>query len=497
MFRTDPRKTHFAPSSASTVSTAPTGYPHRLNFYTVPPTSEITLDQFEQWALNRLKVLGEIESCQYRNKTAKETEAILKPLLDKYLPLSTSTSAGFSTAKLAKVTEERKKDHYSHFILRLTFARSDELRARFSRAERVLFRIRWATDDAVERQRFLGSLNLNWDPIDADELQNLSPYLSSLSGPTAANETYFKVDWERVPDLVEQRRVFLRAGKAYVPTSEQLSLVSAEFTSRLDAALELTARSLPRLDEDDRIIPILNHLSLDFTQPEYNTPANLTGAAITAKSIDGLVNPHFPLCMSHLHNTLKRTHHLKHFGRLQYTLFLKGIGLSPDEAITFWRTSFSTITDDKFTKDYRYNIRHAYGLEGNRRNYKPLSCQQILIDRPPGPGETHGCPYRHFSVDNLVAALSRGGIVDKNVLGGVREDVEKKKFHLACNRVFEHVHARELKREKDEGRAVNETIVHPNVYFARSWELRNPGVRARGAGAVEEEQGGQGGHGEE
>lgn len=30
-------------------------YPHRLNFYEIPPTAEITLEQFEQWAIDRLK----------------------------------------------------------------------------------------------------------------------------------------------------------------------------------------------------------------------------------------------------------------------------------------------------------------------------------------------------------------------------------------------------------------------------------------------------------
>jgi DNA primase large subunit len=30
-------------------------YKHRLNFYTVPPTAEISLEQFEEWAINRLK----------------------------------------------------------------------------------------------------------------------------------------------------------------------------------------------------------------------------------------------------------------------------------------------------------------------------------------------------------------------------------------------------------------------------------------------------------
>jgi DNA primase large subunit len=30
-------------------------YPTRLNFYSTPPTTEITLDQFEQWAIDRLR----------------------------------------------------------------------------------------------------------------------------------------------------------------------------------------------------------------------------------------------------------------------------------------------------------------------------------------------------------------------------------------------------------------------------------------------------------
>ncbi|EIC06937.1 hypothetical protein OR221_0006, partial [Microbacterium laevaniformans OR221] len=30
-------------------------YPHRLNFYSTPPTADITLEQFEQWAIDRLR----------------------------------------------------------------------------------------------------------------------------------------------------------------------------------------------------------------------------------------------------------------------------------------------------------------------------------------------------------------------------------------------------------------------------------------------------------
>lgn len=64
-------------------------YESKLSFYEVPPKGEITLEQFELWAIDRLKVLLEIESCVQRNKTAKEIEIIVKPLLQKLLPFTT------------------------------------------------------------------------------------------------------------------------------------------------------------------------------------------------------------------------------------------------------------------------------------------------------------------------------------------------------------------------------------------------------------------------
>lgn len=56
---------------------------------------------------------------------------------------------------------------------------------------------------------------------------------------------------------------------------------------------------------------------------------------------------------------------------LTFVIASQGIGLSVEEAIIFWRKSFSNITDDKFTKEYKYNIRHGYGLEGSRKSYSP------------------------------------------------------------------------------------------------------------------------------
>lgn len=162
------------------------------------------------------------------------------------------------------------------------------------------------------------------------------------------------------------------------------------------------------------------------------------GAEISARNIDNLAQ-HFPACMSHLHRSLRRDSHLKHYGRLQYSLFLKGIGLNLEESLAFWRGGFSKITDDQFNKEYRYNVRHVYGDVGgdsNRRSggYSPYSCQKILTEHAPGPGEAHGCPYRHFDMDNLSTLLQGMGVTDKAVVQGVKEDRDGRRYHMACNR---------------------------------------------------------------
>jgi DNA primase large subunit len=160
----------------------------------------------------------------------------MKPLLDKYLPLSSSTS-GSPNLQL-----ERQKDHYSHFILRLAFSSTEDLRRRFSRVEAMLFRLRFQADDLRERQQFVESLNLDWETVTEEEKREYAEELRAAGGgypKRMEDESYFKVDWEKVPELVENRRVLLKVGKAFVPGREQLSMVVAEFTNRLDKALEV------------------------------------------------------------------------------------------------------------------------------------------------------------------------------------------------------------------------------------------------------------------
>ena len=87
--------------------------------YDKPPIEDITIEEFETAALDRLRVLAEIESCYARNRTFKEMQSVIMDnVCQKYLELNRTTHQ----TKLVDV--ERRKDHIGHFVLRLAFCRS-------------------------------------------------------------------------------------------------------------------------------------------------------------------------------------------------------------------------------------------------------------------------------------------------------------------------------------------------------------------------------------
>ena len=143
---------------------------------------------------------------------------------------------------------------------------------------------------------------------------------------------------------------------------------------------------------------------------------------------------------------------------------MKGIGLTVDEAMQFWKQEFSKkgIDGDKFEKNYAYNIRHMFGQEGKRNDYKPWNCTKVIQQQAPGKGEYHGCPFKTFGDDNLRQLLSTYGLSssDMNVV------LDKKKdnlYQVACLRVFEMSH---------KGAVADNVGNHPNSFFNSSIEYK-------------------------
>jgi DNA primase large subunit len=86
--------------------------------YTTPPTLDITLEEFETFAINRLRILSYIESLQHRSLPYTQFQTQLSAYLKQYLPLSSNT------ARSVDLVAERRGDEIGHWVLRLAFCRS-------------------------------------------------------------------------------------------------------------------------------------------------------------------------------------------------------------------------------------------------------------------------------------------------------------------------------------------------------------------------------------
>ncbi|KAF8936249.1 hypothetical protein BGZ58_004419 [Dissophora ornata] len=465
MFTQQSRKSRQKLASGALVTYDDKSYPTRLNFYKDPPPLEITIEEFEQFALDRMQVLTTLLTAQMRNLTPEQLDKTMTETVRKYMPMTPNKIN--SSAPDDQAMDERRKDHVSHFILRLAYSR----------------RYRFEKEGTKDQTDFLKTHSLKWNEVSDKDKKLLRDKLraSSFKPQDVDNETYYEVDFERVVGLVGRRQVYVQAGKAYVPLADRAALVLDEFKEHLSHALDVTGGELSNMDEDNRLMPVLNNINKQYLGKEFTTSA--IAGEIQAQDVESL-KIHMPLCMEHLHNELRQEKHIRHFGRMQYGLFLKGIGLSLEQALIFWQMAFEKLTPEQFNKQYAYNVRHSYGMEGKRTDYTPYSCRYIIQNNAPGPGDHHGCPFRHFSAPNLRATMTSHQVDDfdtEDIIGLV----QGKHYQLACTRYYEVTRAKmlDISTENLKGGVINsgqgnsgmvasqESIEHPNQFFEQSFLL--------------------------
>lgn len=109
-------------------------YPHNVLMYHLPPTQNLTLEAFEELAIERLKVLRILEQASSKNLrilSDEWREAVIAELnqagLKCYARLCDGHSSNATTTKEADLVA-RRRDYISHFILRLAYCRSQDLK---------------------------------------------------------------------------------------------------------------------------------------------------------------------------------------------------------------------------------------------------------------------------------------------------------------------------------------------------------------------------------
>lgn len=432
-----------------------------LLIYNQAPDGKIDFDEFATLALERFSVLQIVENVGTRH---------MKGVADYISKLDTEfRKIGFLKSILCNPKDgvdegELTKDIISHFILRLAFCGTEEQKRWFMQQEVDLFRykLQKVSTEPYIIQRFLQDNNLEYLPINESEKQSIHESLIEMgySSTQIQSQDFYKVSFLEVLELVKSRRVFVKNGYAYVTIQDFGSVLLHVFRTHLSKSLSVLSKFSKEFEDDPRMSELFRILRERDTSDNFaNTESK---EHITAESLDSLSLKSMPICMRHLHESLKSYHHLKHYGRLQYILFLKGVGLPLDESLKFWRSEFSkgTIPADKFDKEYAYNIRHSYGQEGKRTSYAPYSCLKVITSHMPGANDYHGCPFKHFERNFLHQKLRQYGRTEEETKE-IMEHTDNNNYQIGCQRYFE------LSHKTDEIVPIN----HPNQYFEASQRI--------------------------
>jgi len=416
-----------------------------LSMYNIPPVEDVALEDFEMFAIDRQQVLKQVEEAKERGMRGADVGKFVETACAKH--------------GLSRQTRDTNKDVISHFVLRLAYCRTEDLRRWFLTQESSLFKVRFEAMDVDEQLAFVRQNDINVEQISDAEFRENEHVLRDMHEGSTAREHFWKVPFEDVLDLVGRRAVVLHKGNAFVPSSQLSSIVVGRFRTCMSKALAVTHKAMPAIEKEEQYGAFLKSVGTIYFGPDFSDGAS-SQEHININDLDMLAQRSFPLCMSHMHKKLRENHHLKHFGRLTYGLFLKGIGVTLEDAVRFWRTEFTkSMPADKFDKQYAYGVRYNYGKEGKRTDYTPYSCMKIITSAP-STGDHHGCPFRHFEKEQFTTTLRKNGVSSTHI-AEIAELVKNHHYQIACKRYFAATHG------ETEGQRVG---THPNSYFSASME---------------------------
>ena len=363
--------------------------------------------------------------------------------------------------------ENINNDVASHFLLAIIMCKNESDMKWFIRQETKLFKARLDNQKKYSMYKILSKLGIelseyitkNNDSLDINKIR-----FRIINNPKKnENEKIYFCKFEDALNLVSTHEYYLNKGNIYIPESDLQNLFKLVFEQKMEKTLNKIRTKTESIKKDRRIREIFllfekekeNIMREEAEKMEKEMPND--EKLRTMNDVDIVSERCFPLCMSLIERHINQYSHLMHFGRLQYTLFLKGAGLSVDEALKFFQKKYEKKTPiDKFEKEYAYNIRHSYGLEGKRVSYTPYTCEKIINMNGPMGRECHGCPYKTYSADNLRKILSTCNL---NPLD-IEEIISKKKnneYQMACVKYFEG------KFPKVQGEGIG---IHPNRYFS-------------------------------
>ena len=365
--------------------------------------------------------------------------------------------------------ETINNDIASHFLLALIVCKNEGDSRWFIRQESILYKARLEQNKKYDMYKVLSILGMKLSLFEKNNRTNGVDInnIKFKKKDTNEEKIYF-CRFEDAINLIASKEYYLFKGNIYILESDLPLLFKLVFEQKQEKVIAKIRANSESIKRDRRIKEII--LSFEREKEIMNNQE----AAKMAKEIpndeklrtmfdvDKYSERCFPLCMNLIERHINKYSHLMHFGRLQYTLFLKGCGLPVEETLKFYQKKYEKKTPiDKFEKEYAYNIRHSYGLEGKRQSYNPFNCEKIINMNAPMGNECHGCPFKNYSEENLRKILNTCNLKDYDI----EEILNKKKnkeYQVACVKYFEGKFPDVL------GEGIG---IHPNKYFTSAMKV--------------------------
>lgn len=429
-----------------------------IQLYDKEPSNDISINDLIEFAYYRSQCHQEINDLENGIEKKEQFERILtkygipirRPRDGVFNP-SNSNMPNFECGPVTKQFLD-EMSFYSFLIISL---RSDETQHKFVKIESDIFRarIRYALDTHVKLHE-----------VDGEQFKFPKELLQIPKPELDLNQYYnhkkrvYSIPFELIFEFINVYTCNLEDGYVEVAPTELDSFFTKLYQIYLEKKIA-RYRSMKVHSSDLTKIAIT---MFDERAGSFVAKTRQNFGRVTLSDMEAVIRS-FPPCMRSMYDALKRNHKLFHAGRLQFGLYLKGIGLTMDESLKFWRSEFTkAISLDDFEKHYAYNIRHTYGKEGAGKNLSAYSCAGILKQPSPASGQTHGCPFKMMQLQQLEALIKE---INPEIPGKIMAEINAKAREnpgVACALLFNSLHP---DHELDET-----GVFHPNVYFNESEE---------------------------
>ena len=424
------------------------------------------IDLYDDEPKEELSINDVIDLAYYRSKFHKEFDEIengqdkndrIKALCNKYgIPIEKSLlSIDWSKNAIPNVPQLEKpsntKEYYdkmSFYSYLLVSLRTDESQRKFVQIESKLFRFRF--------RNLLSQLGSSTFTHLLKPLCDLIKF--NIDDYYMKDTKEYKIPFYEIFPFINVTYCRLENGSVFVKPSELDSFFANLYTIYLNRKFaSIRAKKI----HESSLVKVLVHL-FDEKSGNFQIEKRSDYSRVNLDEMNKVVRS-FPPCMFFMNKKLNENHKLKYHGRLQFGLFIKGIGLTMDESLKFWREKFCHImSNDEFDKMYAYNIRYNYGKEGSCKNRSPYTCSGIIRAGAPAAGEAHGCPFKYMSPPQLEDLMK---LINPQITQSTMNIIlEKARMNpgIACATCFNGLHP---KHEFDET-----GVSHPNVYFSESEE---------------------------